>query len=109
MLAAIEEVKQNVIEQPRPIWKRLFEVIWPTREHRRTSQDALTELWNTAKSWASKAFAAVQKYFDSWNNELKPELEEQIAQVDEFLAQEETLTQAAQAQQAVASILKKYK
>lgn len=108
VLTAMEQVKAEVVQRPKPVWKRIFEVIWPTKEHRKSSQD-LAGVWDSIKTWVSNAFAAVQKYFDSWNNDIKPDLEEQIAQADAFIAQEEALDQAAMTQTAVASVLKRYK
>jgi hypothetical protein len=109
MLTAMEEVKAEVITQPRSVWKRVFEIIWPTKEHRKTSQDMLAQIWDSVKGWVSKSFSAVQKYFDSWENDIKPDIEEQTAQVDEFIAQKDKLDQGEQAQGAVASLLKRYK
>lgn len=109
VLTAMEQVKAEVIQRPKPVWKRIFEVIWPTKEHRKMSQDMLSGVWKSIKTWVSNAFAAVQKYFDSWNNDIKPDLEEQIAQADAFIAQEEALDQVSQAQVAVAAVLKRCK
>jgi len=58
---------------------------------------------------AQNNFKAVQEYFNSWENEIKPGIEQQLQQVDQFIARNEASEQAARTQTAVTAVLKRYK
>lgn len=82
---------------------------WATTQPADIKNKVLNAVEEVSTASTQNSFKAAQEYFNSWENDIKPELTRQMQQVDQFIAQDEALEQAAQAQVAVAAILKRYK
>lgn len=67
------------------------------------------KILNARKGMKTGNFRAVQEYFYSWENEIRPEFAQQLQQADKFIARDAAVKEAARAQTAVAAVLKRYK